>query len=236
MKYQLPCPACGTKLPVEASQAGQMLVCKCGQQLDVPSIRELRRLEPIVEETVAAPTWNKRKGLAFLGTAIVLIAAGVAAVLLARRPSLEGADKPAVVDSNAIRKEIDSLPPDESYVRFVLIEPWVPTLFAERTKESPPQLPLLPSADLISRFEGAGHQFIASKEAVKAAQTWQAHYVDVAKTVQDRNEINDWLRNVALLGGLGLLIGAAAFFVGSGKAHDRVDRAKPSRPPAGSPR
>jgi hypothetical protein len=64
--YLLACK-CGKTTPVEVGQAGGQVVCECGEQLDVPTLRQLRHL-PQVQAT-AAPSrragreWSVRKGV-----------------------------------------------------------------------------------------------------------------------------------------------------------------------------
>jgi hypothetical protein len=74
--YLLACK-CGNSTPVEVGQAGGRVVCECGAQLDVPTLRQLRHLPqvqaPTAQSTRAAREWNPRKGV---------IAASLVAVML----------------------------------------------------------------------------------------------------------------------------------------------------------
>ncbi len=49
MKYLLNC-SCGKSVPIETSQAGQAVACSCGKQLEAPTMRMIRQLEPASEE------------------------------------------------------------------------------------------------------------------------------------------------------------------------------------------
>jgi len=44
--YKLPC-SCGLFVPVETNQAGRSLSCSCGQQLQVPALSGILKLEPV---------------------------------------------------------------------------------------------------------------------------------------------------------------------------------------------
>ena len=59
MEYLLTC-ACGRKIPISRSQAGQELSCECGQTLQVPTLRGLAELPLAQSETVSA-TRNERR-------------------------------------------------------------------------------------------------------------------------------------------------------------------------------
>lgn len=48
--YQLPCPNCSETIPVVTKMAGQTISCQdCDNSVEVPPMREIRRLEPLVE-------------------------------------------------------------------------------------------------------------------------------------------------------------------------------------------
>ena len=76
-QYLLSCD-CGNSLKVGAGQAGGQIVCSCGRELEVPTLRKLRHLPPAAAEPAATGAgWNAGKGVA----AVVLIVAGLLAVL-----------------------------------------------------------------------------------------------------------------------------------------------------------
>ncbi len=228
MKYLIPCPACGTRAPVEFGQAGQTVVCSCGHSIEVPSIRKLRQYESVAEEKATESTWTKRKGVAFLGSAILAIAALVAAVLFFLRPTVDFENVPKVeTNAKLIQQEIDSLSSDEGLIRFVLMQPWPPTPFAQRLEKGEVPVYLLASAELISRFEGPGQQFLASKQALEIAQKVAARNADLLEKQRTRKRINDWLSIVAALGGVGFIVAGSALFIGNGQLHDPA-RGKPT--------
>jgi len=77
-QYLLPCD-CGAKITVTASQAGDQLVCVCGKNLDVPSFRELRLLEPVTDPTDRPDhkrrTWTRLQALLFTGGLLTAVVA-----------------------------------------------------------------------------------------------------------------------------------------------------------------
>ena len=96
MHFLLPCP-CGKSLPIEPRQAGEEITCSCGQQLTIPTMREMRLL-PSDGKPAVAPSrnWSGRQGWLFSGgAAIVLIAVIAFAFLTYKRSKLElYTDKP----------------------------------------------------------------------------------------------------------------------------------------------
>lgn len=75
--YLLPCQ-CGRTHRISSRQAGSTLACSCGASLEVPTMRELGRLEPAAATTtVRHKPWGLRQGLMFLGS--VIVGGGVAA-------------------------------------------------------------------------------------------------------------------------------------------------------------
>ena len=80
--YLLACK-CGKSAPVEVGQAGGQVVCDCGTRLDVPTLRQLRRLPqvqaPTVQSRRVGREWNPRKGvIAASLVAVTLLTAIVA--------------------------------------------------------------------------------------------------------------------------------------------------------------
>lgn len=96
--YYLPC-SCGARSIVDSSQCGRSIACQCGRTLEVPPLRELRRLAPAEARPVlpAGGGWNPARGLALV--AVIPLVAAVAFGLYTYRspppepppyPSLEG--------------------------------------------------------------------------------------------------------------------------------------------------
>ena len=73
MPYLLPCPQCERKLSVDTSQAGEQLRCACGASVEVPSMRQIRALEPSDPDPGAERTsrWDPRRGIVFAVGAVI---------------------------------------------------------------------------------------------------------------------------------------------------------------------
>ena len=80
--YILPCP-CGRNLIVQPRQAGETLQCQCGRDSSVPTMGEIRRLQP-AEGPAAVATeskWGSSQRFLVFGISLILLAGIVAAVL-----------------------------------------------------------------------------------------------------------------------------------------------------------
>ncbi len=113
-RYLLPC-SCGQEIPVESSQAGQEIRCACGALVEVPTLRDLSRLERTPPEpaavratsepgkaaaakagravrkpTVARPhaKWGPRQRRVFVGAVITAVGLAVATFVYLRRAHL----------------------------------------------------------------------------------------------------------------------------------------------------
>jgi hypothetical protein len=155
MKYLLPCPACGRQITVETGQAGQILQCGCGKQVDVPTIRGMRELETVVEESVSRSGWNRRRGFMFVGGVVAVIGLLLAGYVWIVWPSID--------DAAAIGRELHSMPPFASFLRLQSLEPPLPSPALERA-ESAPQL--APSKKLLIQMEGAGPQSLTPQQTL----------------------------------------------------------------------
>ncbi len=79
-RYAIPC-SCGASVPVEIRQAGETVNCQCGKALDVPKLRDLRRLQPLAEsQPVKRPaSWSVLQGSLFVvGLCALVLSAGSA--------------------------------------------------------------------------------------------------------------------------------------------------------------
>ena len=75
-QYLFPCD-CGRKLTVDTFQAGEKITCECGKEIELPSLREMRMLEPAEAEKpkqASRPSWGMPDKL--LMTGIILIGCG----------------------------------------------------------------------------------------------------------------------------------------------------------------
>jgi hypothetical protein len=92
-RYLLPC-ACGERIPIEAIQAGEIVRCDCGADVEVPSMQVVTALEeappePIPERGFAAP-WDTRRARVFLGLAVCVGGLALGGYFHATRPKLTG--------------------------------------------------------------------------------------------------------------------------------------------------
>ncbi|MBN2578245.1 MAG: hypothetical protein JXB10_04570 [Pirellulales bacterium] len=117
LKYYLPCK-CGERLIVEPRQAGEIVVCRCGQSLEVPTLRQLRNLDPLIEEVAATPsTWGLGQSLILLGVVILLGGVGLAYLFVREPPQNPfGGKSPEVIHEIA-----QNLPPAESWRMWILL-------------------------------------------------------------------------------------------------------------------
>ncbi len=72
MSYLVPCPKCGTSLPVELGMSGETLRCACGSPVEVPPLRVLRDM-PRTDFVDEGPGWTWRHGVLVLGAMIAVI-------------------------------------------------------------------------------------------------------------------------------------------------------------------
>jgi len=88
-KYLLPCE-CGRKHPVEPAQAGERTLCQCGEWLVIPTLLEMRKLEPAHATEVKAgkSSWGLTQQLMVAGAVIGLIGVVLTAYFWIRRPKI----------------------------------------------------------------------------------------------------------------------------------------------------
>ena len=124
-KFLLPC-SCGQAVVVEARQAGATVNCGCGKSLEVPTIRELARLQRVegVEE-VLPPLWTLRQGMIFLGLAIALPAFAFTIYLYTQLPTLQ---------ESSIDEHVKQLSPIESWALWRVYSEGMPKAASPQTK------------------------------------------------------------------------------------------------------
>jgi hypothetical protein len=94
-------------VPVQSRQAGQLVRCECGNQLEVPTIRGLSQLEQRQgAAAVERPAWTPRKAMISLGVLITLIGLGFTGYLYWKMPN---------VDPVARGREIETMPAYQIY-------------------------------------------------------------------------------------------------------------------------
>jgi hypothetical protein len=116
-QYLLPC-SCGEKLRIVAAQAGEQVVCTCGKSVPVPTLRELRKLEPAPPEagSQVATGWNAWNGLIFSGGAFLCLAAIIgmlyAGVMIFRIEQSGATKDVSAVINEEEAKLVDDLTPE----------------------------------------------------------------------------------------------------------------------------
>lgn len=80
-RFQLPCPQCQAIVPIETRHAGSVVVCeRCQADIEVPKLRELKRLEPIAASPDKAKSpreWGGLSGGLFVfGVLLLTLAIG----------------------------------------------------------------------------------------------------------------------------------------------------------------
>jgi hypothetical protein len=97
--------------PVSPTQAGETLTCACGRTLTVPTLREIRSLEPL-EQADRAPTssdWNVQKGSLFVGGALLLAIAALATWRLLPQRQALNTSQPAFQEISFDVHDLDPL-------------------------------------------------------------------------------------------------------------------------------
>ncbi len=92
IQYLLPC-SCGERRPVSPRQAGETVRCRCGALLQVPAMREIKKLERVGQSREASTsgqnsTWGRRESRIFLGALITATGLGLFAFTQMTRPRL----------------------------------------------------------------------------------------------------------------------------------------------------
>src|SRR3954469_15993314 len=110
--YLLDC-RCGNQVPVEIGQAGGQITCKCGSQLDVPPLRQLRHLPVATAERKARKSWGARQGVMTLS---LLVLAGLIAAIIWSRATQPATPKFEPDEHlRGIDEHINSMTPVESW-------------------------------------------------------------------------------------------------------------------------
>lgn len=114
ISYLLPC-SCGREIPVERRQAGQVVRCRCGASLNVPTMQEmaaLKRAEPEPGPPRPSRPWGVGQSVALLGAVIFLVGAGLVIYLVVARPRPR--EFPPPPSAEAIRRQTQALSPAKS--------------------------------------------------------------------------------------------------------------------------
>jgi hypothetical protein len=118
--YLLPC-TCGRTHRVSSSQAGSAIACPCGAKLEVPTMRELKKLEPAAAGAPSRQrTWGLPQGLLFLG--MVLVGLGVLAGSYFSLIVM-----PAPGESDVAPEQLAKMPPDLAIAYWNSLQQGMPT-------------------------------------------------------------------------------------------------------------
>jgi hypothetical protein len=113
-KYLLPC-RCGQQVVVEPRQAGETVVCSCGQTLPIPGMLEMAALEAAPPAEMPPPppggAWGWRQRMVMFGT-VMLVGAVLAGVWLARTRPIAPID---TIDPDILRRDFKGFPPTFSW-------------------------------------------------------------------------------------------------------------------------
>ena len=115
--YLLRCP-CGRDIVVQTGQAGQRVSCTCGQNSQVPTLREIRQLPQAADSSAFPnsdnPSWNVYRGTSFvLGCLTTLIAAGLLVHFGLQRSKLD-LEKPNYENAQ-FAAELENLTPEDTW-------------------------------------------------------------------------------------------------------------------------
>ena len=116
-KKNLLCTSCGQTLKIDTTQAGSILNCHCGKQIQVPTLREIAQLpDADAAERIGTHSprrWTRTQGILFaVGAACILLSAIIATILFANLPSLELTGRVGKVA--ALDRQLDRLSPSET--------------------------------------------------------------------------------------------------------------------------
>ena len=109
--------ACGHTLVIDSTQAGSMLRCRCGEQIQVPTLREISQLpdaEHAARQATAIPgRWTRTQGILFaIGAACLLLGGTTATVLFTNLPKSDLPGRAGTVAK--LDQQLDRLSPRDT--------------------------------------------------------------------------------------------------------------------------
>lgn len=118
-RYLLPC-SCGRNLPVEMSQAGQHVVCKCGGLLEVPTLRSLRELETTIHTEGAGSEDGGRAERLLLVFGLTLVVLSLLVFTFSYTATLltDNSQQVAKGPYRLVREPLDDLSPTEAWIEW----------------------------------------------------------------------------------------------------------------------
>ena len=107
-KYLLPC-SCGRTIPVEAAEAGHIVKCVCGAELEIPAMRtlgSLERADPASKARRSSSVWGRREGWILVGAILAVMGLGPTVYLQVSRPRLENVHSLTPTETWALWQEL----------------------------------------------------------------------------------------------------------------------------------
>jgi hypothetical protein len=153
-------------------------------------MRDLRQLEPATDIDQTQSSWNRRKGLVFLGCTIMAICAVIAGWFMTKLPRNIAPD--------AVRREIDSV--NDPAVMFIRFQAGRQAAAKDTDSGKLIQSPLTEVYQ--GTFNHPGHRAIAPVELTNALIL-----------VKQRKMVTEWFPLVGGIAGVGLLIALSALLV-----------------------
>ncbi len=186
-------------------QAGQRLQCACGREIEVPSVRHLRELEPVGDVGPVQVPWSARQGLVFLGIAIIVVSAVAAGAIAIMRPGINDEKLLTLkLDKDAIQHEVNALSPTEAYAKVETDLFVIPGYSEQLAKGSVPLL-LLPCQKLLASFEGKGPASLAPQATEQLMQEAMKRATEIHARMETRQTLNAWLWLTGIAAVIGLL-------------------------------
>jgi hypothetical protein len=103
-------------------QAGETIFCGCGAAVEVPTLRELRSLEPAVfqasDRSRPAGRWSAERGIAFTTGALLILAAAITHWQIAPRRAVLEIRQPAFQEINFDVQRLSPLQAWEAWEHF----------------------------------------------------------------------------------------------------------------------
>ena len=110
-KYLLPC-TCGRQVKVDASQAGLTVACRCGAQLEVPTLRGLKQLEQVDDAprhvSRGGEGWGPRQAMILGGLLLVGLSLAGGGYLYATLPA-EPIEPEFAINRELLQKQVESM-------------------------------------------------------------------------------------------------------------------------------
>ncbi len=108
VKYLLPC-SCGAKITIDVGKAGRTVRCQCGRKVEVPTMREIKKLRQFQERQIdSASDWSPRLAVALAGAVLAVVATLAAGWLWLNRPVSPQGKIESEIRSNLERLEENS--------------------------------------------------------------------------------------------------------------------------------